>query len=871
MAKTTFLNNHAGLSFGYEVDTAVSSARLLYGWVGDPPQFVPIGTKVYPASMTGIGFNQLLEIGGIGQITVTGTGGDEGGGFFTYSPLTVPWAGASIRTPWLWIGALRYTRENNSVSFTYYLPSEHDLYFGTQKTSDSGQITATLDGEPLGSFDLWNPSTVLASVLLKEDVAPGVHTVQVTAQIVVPAVFVYFHSLQMLEHIVQTGGEYSHLGPAATLDDSLNNFLGEWGTVEGFAFTVTSGASVFMYPQLDTGGQFKVRIQKTPDSGLVAFYKNGQWAQELDLYASPGVSPFEITLLDNNAGDAAGLYEVELRHTGTRNPASSGDFFYFQSAVVLYARSDQQALTLAANYLKQVAAMRGDGAIPDAWDSPLINFDANALYACMGLLAAYEALEETAYRDAVKNFLTWFASMQTSAPGDGFEDGAWQIGYEVNPSPPPAYRPAVGAYALQGISEIRWVDAVQCLPAFVLWWYWKLSGDTATRDALLPTFQKAIDGFIANNYDPETGFFFSSWQNKTAPTIFLYHDAIRRYSPAGAMLEQHNDAEEGFFTYAGSWSSYAPEGAIGQDEHYTLESQSYAQFSLQLNSGDQVRWVTQTAWDVGIAEVLVSADGNNFTAAATVDGYTPSLLLQREFLIYTASSSGTFWFRIRHSGTINAAGNIAPGWQRLASRFTAGQADVALGLTGLWLLTRETQYATLAARIVRRFPERFWSNTDGRWFISLDGEAPGNGNNFWYPMAHGYTVFAYRQSRFFQPASLFAEAVQALESYQDAEGGFQPPGYTEPEHIFSAFYLLGENQLSGPTNPQAYSQAKEFLKGGQYLLSLGGEPVGGIVFSKRYQYLYTNISGFACMALAVAQNPIAEQLRFSESRMVMRQ
>ncbi|MBI4463577.1 MAG: hypothetical protein HY647_02630 [Acidobacteria bacterium] len=886
MAKTVFLNNYGGLSFGYEVDTTVVFAELIIV-PGDPEAEPPIpdeiiGVKVYPASMSTIQTNMLLEIGGVGEVVVTGGGSDEEGDFFTYSETLVPGAGAFIRTPWSWIGNLLYAQESNSVSLSYYLPTEHDLYFRTQKTPDSGSIQVLLDGESLGTFDLSHTENLLVSVLLKADVVSGPHTVHVTALVGTPN-FVYFHSFEMLEHVVETGGEYLYLGPAGTLEDSPNNFLGQWGTVAGYAYTTDPTARVFFYPQLETDGQVKVRLQKTPDSAIVAVYVNDAWQQDIDLYADPGVNPFEVLLLDNNAGDPAGLYQVELRHTDTRNPASSGNLIYFKSAVVVFSRTDQQALTLAANYLKQVAAIRGDGAFLDAWDSTLINFDANALYACMGLLAAYRALGQSAYLDAVRNFLNWLAQRQVSAPGVEFDDGAWYIGYEVNPSPPPTYRSAVGPYAQQGISEIKWVDAVQCLPAFVLWWYWRLSGDTTTRDALLPVFQKAIDGFIANNYDPETAFFFSSWQNKTAPTIFLYHDAIRRYGAGGAMLEQHNDAAEGFFTYSGAWSSYAPQGAIGSDEHYTLTSQSYVEFSLPLNGGDQVRWVTQTAWDVGIAEVLVSTEGSNFSPAGTLDGYSPSLLLQQEFLLYTAPSSGTYWFRLRHSGTINPAGNIVPGWQRLASRFAAGQVDIVLGLSGLWLLTRQTKYAHLAARVIRRFAGSFWkaaagSEPFGRWYISLDGAPPGIGNPFWYPMAYGYTVFGYQPTRFIQPTRHFAEGLEALEGYQDAEGGFQPPGYVEPEHIFSAFYLLGENQLASPTNPQAYELAKGFLKSGQYLLSLGGEQVGGMVFSKRYQYLYTNISGFACLALAGAigdgsagKNPLTEQLRFSESRMVMRQ
>ena len=54
--------------------------------------------------------------------------------------------------------------------------------------------------------------------------------------------------------------------------------------------------------------------------------------------------------------------------------------------------------------------------------------------------------------------------------------------------------------------------------------------------------------------------------------------------------------------------------------------------------------------------------------------------------------------------------------------------------------------------------------------------------------------------------------------------------------------------------------AGEFLKSGQYFLTLGGQQVGAVVFSKRYPYLYTNIAGFACLALSGVPNPITEQL-----------
>ena len=160
-------------------------------------------------------------------MVVTGTGADAGGDFFTYSELLLPDAAATIRTPWNPSGRLRVTRANNSITLNYYAAGSHDLYFGTQKSFDSGSISVTLDDVPLGSFNLFHPDTVLASVLLKPDVASGNHAVVVTAAIAPPDVFVYFHKFELLEHVVQTGGEYLFLGPAGTLEDSTNNFIGD--------------------------------------------------------------------------------------------------------------------------------------------------------------------------------------------------------------------------------------------------------------------------------------------------------------------------------------------------------------------------------------------------------------------------------------------------------------------------------------------------------------------------------------------------------------------------------------------------------------------------------------------------------------------
>jgi len=850
VAKTIYPHDFYGMHYGYAVNTTVLSSQTLFN-NAVPPQ--AIGAIVTPASISGIAENQLLEIGGV-QVTVS----EVNGGSFKYSLVYLPAPGTSIRTPWLAVAGLRYTQAANNFAFAYYAPALHDLYLGTFKTPDSGSVSVILDGNSLGAFDLSNPTNALLAVLLAEDVQPGEHSLTVTAAFDDPDEhFVYFQKIELLEHIPQTGGFYSHLGPDGSLVDSTNNFLGDWSTSGEYAFTSTPGSSVFFYPQLDTDGAIKIRVQKTPDSGIISVLQNGTEVDQIDLYASPGLNPTDIVLLTQPPANAAS-YEIELRLTVDSNPNSSGSLFYFRGSVVMFSRTDEQALTLTAKYLVHVASQSGDGSFSDAHDSSRINFDATSLYACMGLLAAYQIDDDPDYLLAVRDFLIWFAQQQMQSPSDSFTDGAWNIGYQRINGQTPTYIPAIAPYDAQGISEIRWVDAVQCLPAFILYWYAALSGDNAVKAQLLPTFAKGIDGFIRNNYDSGSGFFYSSWQLKTSPTIFLYHDAIQRYSSSNVLLEQHDDSETDFFTYnPPSWGSYAPEGAIGSNEHFSLEANSYAAFFLSLDAGDQLRWITQTAWDVGIAEVLVSTDGTAFTPAGTFDCYSSTSQFQESFVIYTAASAGTYWFRIRHSGTINQAGMTNLGWQRLPARYAAGQTDVALGLLALWEMTRKPRYATLAARLMRRFDGRFWSDAGNRWAVALEGSTPGTPNYAWYPFPHGYTAFGQGHYRLFQPKAHLLAALDSLTDFQDDEGGIHPPGFLEAEHIFSAFYVMGMNLQSDPNLNAAYEIAKTFVKGGQYFLQLGGELVAGLVFSKRYPYLYCNIAGFACLALAGAIDPEA--------------
>lgn len=870
MAKTIFPNNTYEIAYGFAVNTTVASAAYLYN-NAEPP--VQIGVVVTPASMAGIAENQLLDIGGV-QVTVSQVTESA----FIYSPLYLPSTGTSIRTPWLDIGPLKYTQATNTISFSYYAPATHDLYFTSLKTPDSGEITVNLDGEFLGTFSLYNAVNALLSVLLSADVSSGEHQLSITAGFPAPSQhFVYFSAFELLEHIPQTGGFYSHLGPAGNLEDSTNNFLGDWSTSGNYAFSSAAGSSVFFYPQLDLGGEIKIRVQKTPDSGIVSVFLDGTEIQQLDLYANPGLNPTDITLL-SQPPVTEGLHEIELRLTPDNNPASTGSLFYFRGAVVVFTRTDLQALTLSADYLLKVATQLQDGAFPDAYDSSRINFDATSLYACMGLLAAYQVLGTPEYLLAVKDFLVWFAQRQMLSPSDSFTDGAWNIGYRRLPPPVGGYAPAIAPYDAQGITEIRWVDAVQCLPAFVLHWYTKLSGDISTRTLLLPAFRNGIDGFIRNNYDPGSAFFYSSWQLKTTPTMFLYHDAVEHRDSDGTVIAVYNDSNTNFFTYTPSaaWGSYGPVEAVNADEHYCLEPGSQVAFSLVLAAGEQVVWKTQTAWDVCIAEALVSPDGFDFSSLGTFDCYSPVSEFQQMFTIFSATTAGTYWFRIRHTGTINPAGASGLGWQRLAARYSAGQTDVALGLLALWEMTRKPRYAALAARLLRRFNSKFWLDSDNRWALALEGPSPGAQNTAWYPFPQGYTAFGQGNYRYFYPPSSMQAALSSLEAHQDEEGGFDLPGFSEPEHIFSAFYLLGRNTLGSSQSSAEYQMAKNFIKSGQYLLELDNQLVAGVVFSKRYPYLYCNIAGFACLALAGALSPTAglspllDQIAISHSDLWMR-
>ncbi|MBI4276826.1 MAG: hypothetical protein HY660_00095 [Armatimonadetes bacterium] len=212
------------------------------------------------------------------------------------------------------------------------------------------------------------------------------------------------------------------------------------------------------------------------------------------------------------------------------------------------------------------------GAIRDAWDSSAINMDNNMGYALAGLAAAYTATGDGRYLEAMRRGLEWLAGVQDA-------DGAWHWGYRSlgsapAPAPtPPAepgravpgtrgllgtaeprgrrapqdvveptvrvpsgisvrgtlYSPFVGAqYLREGITGIRSVDAIQAYFPYALYLYAEMSGDEATRDALLPAARRAIAHLMAHNHDGT--FFYSSWREVAGRWVRL----DRRFSAGQA-------------------------------------------------------------------------------------------------------------------------------------------------------------------------------------------------------------------------------------------------------------------------------------------------------------------------------------------------
>jgi len=703
-----------------------------------------------------------------------------------------------------------------------------------------------------------------------------------------PALWVFFQRLLAVLHVPITGGEYKAL--KAPVPDhspvpggSALDLIGNWATIGTNVYAHPGpGPTVVFFPQLSASqGRVFVRLSKNDSSAIVDLYINGEFDQSIDLYsATPEAA--EVDLISIADGDAAGDYRLELRHTGQKNPLSSDYFFYLFSVVVERVISQTEAVELIADFL--VAISLPDGGMPDGDGETRFNFDALGCYACLGLLAANEVVPKLDYTLAVKQFLYWLQDRQQLDPNDPFLDGNWALGYIRVPQDPfPAiYVGTTSYYANWGIDEIRWTDSTQGLPAFLLWWYWKVTGDDATKQALLPMVEKAMDGYIRNNHDPQTGFFYSSWQHKTGNPIFIYHDGIRRYGSDDTLLEQHNDTDFDFFSYQlpAYWNGATPPDTMGQDIQYVLfnvtpDPPAYVEFSLALNEGDKLKWVTTMAPDSGIARIEMSLNGVDFSEIAQVDTYSASRDPQAELLLYEAPSSATRWFRIQHTGTINPAGNITPGWFQLQARYSPGQVEVAVGLIGLWLMTRKAKYAQLAIRMISRLSDAYWYEPDRRWVKGIDGPPPGEQDTiYWYFGPAGQFPWAFAFTHWFKHKERLAQGLETFDALQTPEGSFAPPQDREPINVHTGIYLMGENQLSPHTNEASYDLAIESLLNAIYLLEIDDAQVAAIPFSETYPYRYSGYQGYILMGLANSQIPFGEDLRLpanSVSRMMMPQ
>ncbi|MBI3934524.1 MAG: hypothetical protein HY316_07500 [Acidobacteria bacterium] len=861
MAKTIYLNNHLDIELGYEVETTVVSAQAISG----------PAVKVFPAAIQTIAVNMLLNVAGVGDKTVASVGSDGGGDYFTYAGSTLPDSGAAVITPWFVQGGVVYARENNTITLTYFAPAEHDLYIGAGKDPDSGKITAVLDEVSLGEFDLYADPAVVgeANVLLKADVDAGTHTIVITCVVAAPALWVYFYDLQVLIHNPMTGGEYLAV-PSLQPDysppppNSAINPLGPWSTLGDMVWMHGAGHSLFFYPQLTVNGSVKIRALAAPANGVIEpyIYVDGSWQQQpdIDTYADPSPGILEYTILENvdGVGDAPGDYKVELRTTTRRNPSSSDYFFYLQSVVVVRELSDQDAVTLLAEYIVQTA--QDDGGIPDSMGWSRYNFDGMAAYACMGLLTAYKLIPDARYLEVVKKFLEWLAARQAVAPGDPFLDGCWRIGYERDPDTL-EYNPTPSYYTAWGLDEFRWQDSVHGSASWLLYWYWKLSGDNATRDALLPAFGKAMLGYVKWNHDGPTGLYFSGWQHHFRPDIWMFHDGIRVRNAAGALMQERDDSDLAFFNYQvpALWSSDIFDMAMNQAEQDTVFSQAYVQFSLTLAQGDQVWWVTHKGPNVCIADILTSSNGVDFSLSSQVDNYQASPLFQREVLIYTAPSAGLKYFRIRHSGTGNPAINSEVGWQELKARYAAGQHEVFYGLCALWALTRKVKYGQMAARLARNASREYWFGAGQRWYKGIVNDAPDlEREETWYPWPISFWPWVFDFTRMFSTKAHLATALESMTAFQQPDGSFLFPAERDPMYLVSAVYLLGENFIPAHHDEAKFQLAKEYVKSGIWLKAVNDRfsddpeilaQVGGLMFSQRYPYLYVGYTGHTIQAL----------------------
>lgn len=150
-----------------------------------------------------------------------------------------------------------------------------------------------------------------------------------------------------------------------------------------------------------------------------------------------------------------------------------------------------------------LALQNGDGAIPDAPGSGLVNEDSNMEYALLGLAAAYRFSGDARYLSGLEGGIAWLAEREEMR--DARWRGSWRYAY----SSVPPYAPVPVAVG-EGIRDARGVDATSALFVYLLHVHAQLSGVRAVADRYEENARAALDFLIAGNLRPD-GSFASSW------------------------------------------------------------------------------------------------------------------------------------------------------------------------------------------------------------------------------------------------------------------------------------------------------------------------------------------------------------------------
>lgn len=190
------------------------------------------------------------------------------------------------------------------------------------------------------------------------------------------------------------------------------------------------------------------------------------------------------------------------------------------------------------------------------------------------------------------------------------------------------------------------------------------------------------------------------------------------------------------------------------------------------------------------------------------------------------------------------------GWQLLDIQYSAGQADVWVGLMAAWMLSGDRKYKTYADDIRSGFDLAFWSSTLSLYSIGLSGSLGGaktKDNATKYMFAQGWANWV------FPPIDL-ANGTNALNTIvatwiEPDTYSVKVPGSAEAETANSAWLTLG--LLGSGAQSSVVDAMRERLR--QYQMSAYPSPGNGhgaALFSSAYPYAYGSTSAWWWLALA---------------------